>query len=140
MRRARTGASVSCTQACNPLLTVLESKRMRTSKIPRLFLLFVASLSIRVLGIRLETIFGVGDHVAFRYTDIARNIVAGNGFSDASGLANTFEPPVYMYLLSAFFTLFGESLTVVKSGQAVLDSLTACTLFFITRTALSVNA
>ena len=121
-------------------VTVLESKRMRTSKITHLLLLFIASLSIRVLGIHLETIFGIGGHVAFRYTDIARNIVAGNGFSDAPGLANTFEPPVYMYLLSAFFTLFGENLTVVKIGQAVLDSLTACTLFFITRTALSVNA
>ncbi len=110
------------------------------SKIPPLLLLFIVSLSIRILGIYLETFFGFGGHVTWRYTDIARNIVSGIGFSDAPGVANTFEPPVYPYLLSTLFALFGENLTVVKLSQAVLDSLTTCTLFFITRTALSVNA
>src|SRR5712692_10444604 len=110
-------------------MTERQGKSMMRA--PSTIWLFGLSFLIRLGGIYLETLHQIGGHVAWRYTDIAANIVSGNGFSDAPGMANTFEPPVYPYVLSALFALFGGNLTVVKISQAVLDSLTTCVLFFI---------
>jgi 4-amino-4-deoxy-L-arabinose transferase-like glycosyltransferase len=88
--------------------------------------IFAIALVLRVVAIPLEATLQLGGHVSHRFVTIAVNILNGYGYSDAPGVANVFDAPVYQYVLAALFVPFGESLTVVKVFQAALDSLTAC--------------
>jgi hypothetical protein len=88
--------------------------------------IFAIALVLRLVAIPLEQVLQLGGHVSGRFVTVAVNILNGNGYSDAPGVPNVFDAPVYQYVLAALFAVFGESLTVVKVLHAILDSVTAC--------------
>src|SRR4029450_5640824 len=55
------------------------------------------------------------------YVQLARNIVAGNGFAWAPGQPTSIRPPLFPGLVSAIFSVAGTwNLQAVRAGQHLL--------------------
>jgi 4-amino-4-deoxy-L-arabinose transferase-like glycosyltransferase len=98
-----------------------------------LFYIFLIALGVRLIFAALYS--WVPDD-ALGYDTLARNILAGNGFSFQ--LSPPFEPtlyrtPVYPAFLAALYGVFGFHETVVYVAQAILGALTSCLIFFVAR-------
>jgi 4-amino-4-deoxy-L-arabinose transferase-like glycosyltransferase len=121
-RKAGDGISVAVPNRMSSVVQPPSASSMRRA----LLWIFAVALVLRLVAIPLEATLQLGGHVSHRFVTIAMNILNGHGYSDAPGVPNVFDAPVYQYVLAALFAVFGESLTAVKVFQAALDSLTAC--------------
>jgi 4-amino-4-deoxy-L-arabinose transferase-like glycosyltransferase len=80
---------------------------------------------------------------AIGYDTLARNVLAGNGFSlkaQPPYELTLFRTPVYPYFLSALYALFGFHDIVVYAAQAVIGAATCCLMYFVARRYLSQQA
>ncbi len=64
-----------------------------------------------------------------RYTRVAMNLLAGNGFAEWGTHPTAFAPPVYPFFLAACYGLFGVHPLLVKLVQAVAGGLVPLTVF-----------
>jgi 4-amino-4-deoxy-L-arabinose transferase-like glycosyltransferase len=81
------------------------------------------------------------------YDQIARNVVAGNGFSGASFYyppgtdhLTAFWDPLYPYLLAALYWVFGRSVHIVRVAQALLGGGAVALTFALGRRLLGAPA
>ena len=121
-------------------LSVTSSTDGRPSPARNLVLIFFFALAIRLLFVAFRQ--WVPDD-AIGYDTLARNLLAGNGFSLRPG--PPFEPtlfrtPIYPYFLSALYALFGFHDVVIFVAQAVISAATCCLMYFVARRYLSRQA
>jgi 4-amino-4-deoxy-L-arabinose transferase-like glycosyltransferase len=89
--------------------------------------LFAAALILRLLALAVFPGHGAISSDAAEYDRLARNLLAGRGFS--SSVQAPYEPtmardPFYPYVLAAFYAIGGGSVTVALVIQAVLSAFT----------------
>jgi 4-amino-4-deoxy-L-arabinose transferase-like glycosyltransferase len=99
----------------------------------RLLYIFLLALAVRLICVAFYS--WVPDD-ALGYDTLARNILAGNGFSLSQRAP--FEPtlyrtPIYPYFLTVLYGLFGFHATVIYLVQALIGSVTSCLMFFVAR-------
>ena len=97
---------------------------------------FVAGLVIRLA--LLWVTGGLGPKVVDeqQYTQIAENVVAGNGFAWAPGQLTSIRPPLYPGLLAATWKVFGvTSFQAIRAIQILLSLATAALVFVLGRAA-----
>src|SRR6266404_484301 len=95
-------------------------KQDSASRVKQLLLLFFFALAVRLLFVAFRQ--WVPDD-ALGYDTLARNLLAGNGFSMKA--QPPFEPslfrtPVYPYFLSFIYAVFGYHDVIVFIAQAML--------------------
>lgn len=91
--------------------------------------IFVLALLVRLAWV--VTLGGLTWSDEMEFADIARHLVAGDGFVSSSYRAN----PVLPAYLAAVFSIFGENLLAARVGQALFGALT-CILVAATAEAL----
>ncbi len=104
----------------------------------------LAAISIAALLVRIAAILfarGAVSETVYEYDQIARNIVAGRGFSfDMYGSIpvgpTAWMAPVYPYILAAYYAVFGENLVGMAFLQALVAGIT-CFLIGVTGRKLS---
>ncbi len=85
-------------------------------------------------AVRLAYVFAAGAHAvpdidSVEYLDYARNLIAGEGYTD--GRWRAFRAPGYPFFVAGVFYFFGESVPVLKFFQAVLSALVPVLIYFI---------
>ncbi len=66
------------------------------------------------------------------YKEIARNIALGNGFVlKEGGVPVLWRPPLYIYVLSVFYSLFENPYAIIVAFQIVLNGLIGVVIFLI---------
>lgn len=91
-------------------------------------------LGVRLLLLWLTRDLGTEIIDEQHYTQIARNIVAGNGFSWGPGEPTSLRPPAYPAFLASIFSMAGTNgLVFVRIAQICLAALTAVFVFHIGR-------
>jgi len=97
---------------------------------------------ILALGLRLITVVvmpaesKILEHDAYRYDQIARSILAGEGFSK-DGKPIAWRAPIYPHFLAAIYRVFGFNTDIVRIIQAILASLLCLIAFQIGRMVFS---
>jgi 4-amino-4-deoxy-L-arabinose transferase-like glycosyltransferase len=94
-----------------------------------IFVLFVASLFVRLLVLWMYPNAHLGSNAIEAYIGGAKKIITGTGFSDPS--YPVFTPPLYATLIAAIFHAFGETLLPIKILQCILDSIIVVMILFI---------
>jgi len=122
------------------MLNQNSEERVRASQAKQLVLIFFFALAVRLLFVAFRQ--WVPDD-AIGYDTLARNLLAGNGFSLKGGPPyelTLFRTPVYPYFLSALYSVFGFHDLVVYVSQALLGAATCCLMYFVARRYLTQRA
>lgn len=105
----------------------------RSSEVKHLLILFFLALAVRFIFV----VFYQGlPHDAIGYDMLARNLLAGNGFSWEPAPPyhpNLFRTPVYPVFLAIIYKLFGFHDTIVYVVQALIGSATCSVVYLIAR-------
>jgi 4-amino-4-deoxy-L-arabinose transferase-like glycosyltransferase len=93
---------------------------------------FVAGLLLRIAILWNTRELGTPIMDEQQYSQIARNIVAGNGFGWSAGEPTSIRPPLYPALLAGTWSIFGrDSLQAIRIIQICLSFATAGLVYFI---------
>ena len=93
---------------------------------------FIAGLVLRLLVLSQTTDLGPRITDEQQYVQIARNIVAGNGFGWAAGQPTSIRPPLYPGLLAATWTIAGSTnFQAVRFIQILLSLATAVLVYWL---------
>lgn len=98
-----------------------------------LLIIFLAAILVRVLFVIFYS-WTSPDEVG--YDALARNLLAGNGFSTDEGPPyepSLYRTPVYPAFLAAIYMLVGPQAIAVHIGQAFVGSATCCLVYLIAR-------
>jgi 4-amino-4-deoxy-L-arabinose transferase-like glycosyltransferase len=100
---------------------------------PRLLMaLLVAGFFVRVAVLSQTASLGARVTDEQHYSQIAQNIVAGNGYASAPGAPTSIRPPLYPALLAAIWQPFGTmNLQAVRIVQILLSAATALLVYWI---------
>ena len=101
---------------------------------------FLIGLAIRLIVLSRTGNLGPKIVDEQQYTQIAQNVVAGNGFGWAPGQLTSIRPPLYPGLLAATWTLAGTSVQLVRVIQIFLSLVTAMLVYLIGRAAWNERA
>jgi 4-amino-4-deoxy-L-arabinose transferase-like glycosyltransferase len=120
-----------------------ESMKTQKTQIPRLedgrspralYWIIAASVLIRLVFVVFFSGFTQNELLdSERYTRVALNVIAGNGFAEWRTHPTAFVPPLYPLFLAMCYGLFGMHPMLVKIIQAVVGGLLPWTIFGIGR-------
>lgn len=110
---------------------------MRKSTKFKLTIIFILALSLRLIAILSMPAENKSlEHDAYRYDQIARSILAGEGFSK-DGKPIAWRGPVYPYFLALIYKVFGFNTDVVRTIQAIIASILCLVVYKIGRVVFS---
>jgi 4-amino-4-deoxy-L-arabinose transferase-like glycosyltransferase len=97
----------------------------------KLTIIFILALSLRLMAIAMMSSESKHlEHDAYRYNQIAKSILIGEGFSK-NGKPIAWRGPVYPYFLAIIYKIFGLNVDIVRIIQAVLASLLCLVVYKI---------
>ena len=97
-----------------------------------LWVVLILGLAVRLAVLSQTTTLGTMIMDEQHYSQIARNIVAGNGYAWGPGEPTSIRPPLYPGLLAAVWSISGpQNLQVIRGLQIVLSLITAVVVYFI---------
>lgn len=100
----------------------------------RIIILFAGALVLRLVALLLFPAHGSIEDDAVDYDRIARNLLAGHGYSLATAAPYTptmARDPLYPFVLAAMYALGGGSVTVALIVQAVLSAFTPSLVYLL---------
>lgn len=97
-----------------------------------LWVVLVLGLAVRLAILSQTATLGTMIMDEQHYSQIARSIVAGDGFAWAPGAPTSIRPPLYPGLLAAVWSVTGpQNLQVIRALQILLSLITAAVVYFI---------
>lgn len=97
---------------------------MKNRKSGILLAIFLAALIVRIYGAVYLSEHPSLHWDAAHYTVLARNLAADNGFVNEPGHPTAYRTPLYPFMVSLIFRVFGERYTIVYLLHALLGALT----------------